>query len=164
MNLPEVESDRLKAIGYVSRAAELVSSDDLAALEQEAQRHNRASGVTGLLIFDAGCYIQVLEGPAHAVDATLERIRCDGRHEELEQVLDEPIAGRSFAHWALASIDLSAPAASVGIFSLAGGIEDFLGRVDAEPQGNRRRLVSALHQVLALLDKAQGNDGRQRGS
>jgi hypothetical protein len=158
MTISEAGSERLKAIGYVSRAAEPVSSDELAALEQEAHRSNRAAGVTGLLVFDAGCYIQILEGPAHAVDATLERIRGDGRHEELEQVIDMPIHARSFSHWALASIDLRAPAASVDIFSLAGGIEDFLGRLDAELPGKGPLLMSALRQVLALLDKAPADD------
>jgi hypothetical protein len=163
MSRRENGAEDLKAIGYVSRAAAPVGSDELTALEQEAHRHNRAADITGLLVFDAGCYVQVLEGPAEAVEATLDRIRRDARHEDLEQVLDMPIGERSFPHWALASIDLEAPAASADIFDFAGGLSDFLGRVDAAPQGRGEVLVLAFRRVLALLDRAQEVDERGRG-
>ena len=157
MNSRETEAGPLKAIGYVSHAATPVGSSALAALEAEAREHNVAAGITGLLVFDAGCYAQVLEGPADAVDATFARIRGDRRHQDLEQVLDTPISERSFPHWALASIDLRAPAASSDVFELPGGLADFLARnVGEAPQGNELVLVNAFKQVLELLDKAQG--------
>jgi hypothetical protein len=162
MSAPVSEAVALKVIAYVSRATAPVDSNELAALEDEARRYNRTTGITGLLVFDAGHYIQVLEGPAGAVDATLVRIRADPRHEDLEQVLDEPIDERRFARWALASIDLRAPAASVDIDLLAGGLADFLHRVDTAQQGKGRVLVRAFQQVLALLDKARGADDDRR--
>lgn len=157
MSPPVSEALPLKVVAYVSRAAAPVDSNELAALEDEARRYNRATGITGLLVFDAGHFVQVLEGPAGAVDATLGRIRADPRHEDFEQILDEPIVERSFARWALASIDLRAPAASVDLERLAGGLADFLDRVDPRQQGRGRVLVRAFQQVLELLDKARGD-------
>ena len=152
----------LKAIGYVSRAAAPVDSNALAALEGAARMHNRAAGITGLLVFDAGYYVQVLEGPAGAVDATLARIRRDPRHEEMDLVLDTPIDARSFGRWALASIDLRAPAASVDIADLAEDLADFLARVDADRERTGPVLQDAFRQVLGLLDKARGEGGEGR--
>lgn len=162
MSTRATEAVALKAIGYVSRASTPVDSDELATLEYQARMHNRAADITGLLVFDDGYYVQVLEGPADAVDATLERIRSDPRHQDLEQVLDTPIRERNFARWALASIDLRAPAASIGLGSLAGDLAGFLARVDETRQGMGPVLPSAFQQVLTLLDKARGvgDEGR----
>lgn len=162
MNTRATEPVTLKAIGYVSRAAAPVESDELAALEYEARMNNRATDITGLLVFDDGYYVQVLEGPVDAVDATLERIRWDPRHEELEQVLDTPISERSFARWAMASIDLRAPAASVGIGNLAEDLAGFLARVDKVQQATSPVLLDAFQQVLTLLDKSRGERRESR--
>lgn len=163
MNSRATNAVALKAIAYVSRAAAPVDSNELSALEDEARRNNRATGITGLLVFDAGHYVQVLEGPADAVDATLARIREDPRHEDFEQILDKPISERSFARWALASIDLHAPAASVNLEHLAEDLEGFLARVDPVQQGGKDRvLLSAFQQVLALLDNTRGDGDNGR--
>ena len=151
-----MNTEALKAVGYVSRASMPVDSIELAILEDEARTNNVLADITGLLVFDSGCFVQVLEGPAGAVDATLARIRRDMRHEDLELVLDTPISARSFGRWALASVDLRAPAASVDIGDLAGDLAHFLERIDQSQPRTGLMLLSAFQQVLSLLGKMRG--------
>jgi hypothetical protein len=69
-----------------------------------ARRRNEASGITGALMLSAGTFIQVLEGPVGAVEATFERICCDLRHRHV-RLLELAIAEeRVFADWAMVQV------------------------------------------------------------
>lgn len=82
-----------------------------ADLEREVQtileasrRNNVAAGVTGALIFNAGCFAQVLEGPTAAVEATFERIQQDDRHASVSVIASGPVHERRFSGWAMAFV------------------------------------------------------------
>jgi len=69
-----------------------------------ARRRNEASGITGALMLSSGVFIQVLEGPVSAVEATFERICCDLRHRHV-RLLELAIAEeRVFAEWAMVQV------------------------------------------------------------
>ncbi|MCJ2074874.1 BLUF domain-containing protein, partial [Methylobacterium sp. E-016] len=48
-----------------------------------SQRNNGRSNVSGALMFNAGAFAQVLEGPRRQVEETFERIQCDDRHGDV---------------------------------------------------------------------------------
>ncbi len=61
-------------------------SNELSALRSilsASRRNNQAAGVTGFLIFDRDSFLQVLEGPRDALDATMARIAQDDRHRDV---------------------------------------------------------------------------------
>lgn len=64
-----------------------------------SRRNNRAAGVTGLLCHLDGSYLQFLEGPDAAVQATFARIGRDPRHRDLLKVHDAAIGSRAFGDW-----------------------------------------------------------------
>ncbi|SER46102.1 Sensors of blue-light using FAD [Faunimonas pinastri] len=69
-----------------------------------SRRNNARAGITGALMFNAGCFGQVLEGPADAVEATFERIQQDPRHDEVS-LLDLSLqAERFFGNWSMAFV------------------------------------------------------------
>lgn len=72
--------------------------DDILAV---SQRNNMACDITGALMFNAGCFGQVLEGDRDALEATFERIQRDERHSEVSLLAFEPIATRSFGGWSM---------------------------------------------------------------
>lgn len=85
-----------------------------AALEAEirqilgtSRRNNARAGVTGALLFNAGCFGQVLEGPLPAVQATFERIQRDERHGEVTLLDFGPAERRGFAAWSMAFVGRS---------------------------------------------------------
>ena len=67
----------------------------------DARRLNPANDVTGALICRADLYLQLLEGPEAAVEATYERITKDDRHLEVQRLVSRPIEKRLFPDWAM---------------------------------------------------------------
>jgi hypothetical protein len=66
-----------------------------------ARRNNVRDDITGALICRADVYLQLLEGPRQAVEATFGRIRRDDRHLEVQRCLAMPAAARLFPAWAM---------------------------------------------------------------
>ena len=125
---------------YASAATRPPTPDDLNEILESSRRNNQRLGVTGLLLYSAGSFFQVLEGEAAVVDELFRRIAEDPRHDQLVQIVREPIARRAFADWSMGFSGLSAEALSelggAGDFFEAGG----LGKVGA---GRARRLLAA---------------------
>lgn len=66
-----------------------------------SQRNNAGGGITGALMFDAGCFGQVLEGSREALVSTFDRIQRDKRHGDVTLLAFEPIAIRIFGQWSM---------------------------------------------------------------
>jgi hypothetical protein len=94
---------------YVSRA--VVDFDRAALLEllERSRAHNTAAGLTGLLLFKSGQFLQVLEGDRQRVLDLYARIRLDPRHVGLVQVHDRDVAARDFPDWSMGFFDLADP-------------------------------------------------------
>ncbi len=67
----------------------------------DARRCNARDGITGMLICRADLYLQLLEGPEAAVDATYRRIAADDRHMELRLLTRRTVTDRLFPDWAM---------------------------------------------------------------
>ena len=67
----------------------------------DARRLNPPNDVTGALICRADLYLQLLEGPKDAVEATFARIARDDRHLEVQRLVSRPIDQRLFPDWAM---------------------------------------------------------------
>lgn len=73
----------------------------------KSQHNNRRDGITGALLFNAGCFAQVLEGPLGAVEAAFERIQQDERHGDVSLLALNAIETRSFPNWAMGFVGAS---------------------------------------------------------
>ncbi|MBD8653079.1 BLUF domain-containing protein [Rhizobium sp. CFBP 13726] len=69
--------------------------------------NNLRDEITGALLFNAGCFAQVLEGPLERVEAAFERIQQDERHGEVSLLAVDPISHRYFPNWAMGFIGTS---------------------------------------------------------
>ena len=67
----------------------------------EARRCNARDGLTGALICRADIYLQLLEGPKEALEATYARIVADDRHLEVQRLVHEPTDTRLFPEWSM---------------------------------------------------------------
>lgn len=98
------------SLTYVSSAVALFSRDALHDLLQQSRKANDAVGVTGLLLYRAGNFMQVLEGEEPAVQATFQKIQADPRHRGILILLQQKsIQTREFDGWSMAFRDLSTP-------------------------------------------------------
>jgi hypothetical protein len=78
------------------------SGEEIRRILAVSQRNNEPQGITGALIFNAGCFGQVLEGPQNAIEETFERIQQDDRHGDVSLLDFAPISHRSFPNWSMA--------------------------------------------------------------
>ncbi|MBY0231870.1 MAG: BLUF domain-containing protein [Gemmataceae bacterium] len=97
----------MHSLVYVSSAVEPFSRADLVALLDQSRTRNEAAGITGLLLYKDGNFMQALEGEKEAVEATHARIERDPRHRGLIVLLRGPAPERRFAGWSMAFRDLS---------------------------------------------------------
>jgi hypothetical protein len=74
-------------------------------LERSRER-NGALGVTGLLLYKDGNFLQVLEGEADVVRPLFGKIERDPRHRGIIKVIDEEGAEREFPEWSMGFRDL----------------------------------------------------------
>lgn len=112
----------LKQTIYISRAHPDLTRADLQAILATSVRCNDQTGLTGFLLHGHGLFLQVLEGPADAVQATLQRILADPRHSNVDVLQDIEREQREFGRWSMGFKDLDADELARGDF------EPFLGR------------------------------------
>ncbi|MFG6429822.1 BLUF domain-containing protein [Roseateles sp. LYH14W] len=91
---------------YASRATAAPTDSDLAAILKASREHNPAEGITGLLCFTDGVFVQVLEGGRNAVNARYKRIVEDPRHRDVILLAYEEITERGFAGWTMGQVNL----------------------------------------------------------
>ena len=93
---------------YVSQARAGLSDDDIAAILATSHEHNPSRAITGMLLFAEnrdgrrGSFMQLLEGPAEAVEALRRRIFDDPRHHTKIVVERGSAEDRSFPDWSMA--------------------------------------------------------------
>jgi len=92
---------------YASRAVESVDPDDLAAILKKSKANNPPIGVTGVLCFSDGIFLQVLEGGRSPVSALYNKIASDPRHHDVVLLSYEEVSERSFAGWSMGQVNLS---------------------------------------------------------
>lgn len=114
---------------YVSAATHPFTPDELDGLLQTSRANNSRLGLSGMLLYRDGDFLQVLEGQEDAVRATYERISRDPRHRRI-MVLDESEVGeRSFAEWSMGFRRLSGddhPEGFVDFFSRRQSVADIV--------------------------------------
>lgn len=92
---------------YASRAAQAVNHDTLGALMKSSRARNLAAGITGVLIFNDGVFLQLLEGGRNAVSALYNRITRDERHHDVVLLSYDEVAERRFTGWSMGQANLS---------------------------------------------------------
>jgi hypothetical protein len=92
---------------YASRAAESVTPDELLAILKKSKADNPALGITGVLCFSGGIFLQLLEGGRLQVNRLYNRIVADPRHRDVVLLSYEEIDERSFAGWSMGQVNLS---------------------------------------------------------
>jgi Sensors of blue-light using FAD len=98
-------------IVYTSIASQAFSAADLQRLVIGARTRNKTLGVTGMLIFHDGIFLQALEGEHRAVYEIFASIRDDIRHHDVAVLHRGPgLEPRVFGDWSLGFADVSGTA------------------------------------------------------
>lgn len=91
---------------YASRASASIDQEELHTLLRHCKSANPRQGVTGVLCFSSGIFMQVLEGGRMAVNALYNKIVADPRHTDVVLLDYAEIRERRFAGWSMGQVNL----------------------------------------------------------
>ncbi len=95
----------LSYVLYASRLTSALDRETLSEILDTSQRNNARNGLSGFLHVEAPNIVQFIEGPHTMLQATMDRIKQDPRHEGL-QILDQgAFERRYFDGWTMALVD-----------------------------------------------------------
>ena len=150
--------DDLRRLLYRSRST-LAGSDEaiettIARILETSQRNNARDGLTGALLFTSSMFIQALEGPLAAIEATFERICSDHRHGEVEIIEFCTVTERAFAKWSLERVHADAGVEGLFLQLAQAGEDDASGSASAQ----------AVSLMTTLLELGWGSQDRSKAA
>jgi hypothetical protein len=102
-----MEMNSLAFLIYSSFATNRLSQRDLLELLTNARATNEAHGLTGMLLYRDGIYLQFLEGQRPDIDELLSRLEKDTRHHGIRIIQEGELAKRMFPDWSMAYKNLA---------------------------------------------------------
>ena len=91
----------LVSLIYISASSHLMNNDELEEILTKSRANNTELGLTGMLLYYEGAFMQVLEGPEESVHRLYSRINLDPRHSRITRLWEEYIPERSFPDWSM---------------------------------------------------------------
>ena len=96
------DPETLQALTYVSSARAPMKDAGLQQLLQRARANNQREGVTGVLLYADGNFMQYIEGQPEALQRVYAIIRADRKHHGLIELFSEQVSERAFSDWTMA--------------------------------------------------------------
>jgi hypothetical protein len=108
------------SITYMSTEVAPFTRSQLYDLLTASRKKSARLGVTGLLLYKGGIFIQTIEGDDDAVTDLYESIRSDARHRDVTTVFSGRVPAAKFPNWTMGFRDLNlhAPELPSGYSSL----------------------------------------------
>ncbi|MBA3057154.1 MAG: BLUF domain-containing protein [Gammaproteobacteria bacterium] len=97
---------------YASRATD-TSLQAIEAILLQSRQHNPECGITGILCYGGGIFLQAIEGGRTAVSELYGHIQKDIRHKDVMLLHYEEITERRFGGWTMGQVNMSKINASI---------------------------------------------------
>ena len=91
----------LTSLVYVSLASHDMSDEELKEILRVSRENNAKLGLTGMLLYRDGFFIQALEGEKGKVHKLYDKIKGDGRHRNILTAYENDIEQRAFDDWSM---------------------------------------------------------------
>ena len=91
---------------YASRAID-TGADAIEAILAQARQYNPTCGITGILCYGGGIFLQAIEGGRMAVSELYGHIQKDPRHKDVALLSYEEITERRFGGWTMGQVNMS---------------------------------------------------------
>lgn len=91
---------------YASRAVD-TSSGAIDAILAQSRQFNPLSGITGILCYGGGIFLQAIEGGRMPVSELYGHIQKDQRHKDVVLLHYEEISERRFGGWTMGQVNMS---------------------------------------------------------
>lgn len=86
-------------IVYISSAVLGLNENDIVSIVRNSQKNNKESGITGILLYSHGNFMQLIEGDDTAVELLYKKISKDRRHTNINLLYKEKIIHSLFSGW-----------------------------------------------------------------
>ena len=90
---------------YASRAVDN-SSEAITSILAHSRQYNPGLGITGILCYGGGVFLQAIEGGRMAVNELYGHILRDARHKDVVLLDYEEISERRFGGWTMGTVNL----------------------------------------------------------
>lgn len=97
----EEQVEEVLRLTYSSQAVEPFDEAALVSLLAHAREKNTRMGLSGMLLYAAPTFLQVLEGDPEVVESVYAEIEADPRHDEMRVLLRETEVERLFGDWTM---------------------------------------------------------------
>lgn len=91
---------------YASRAVDS-SPEAIENILSQSRHSNPSSGITGILCYGSGIFLQAIEGGRMSVSELYGHIQRDARHKDVVLLHYEEISERRFGGWTMGRVNLS---------------------------------------------------------
>jgi len=125
---------------YASRVADHQNLETTDAILAQSRSHNPACGITGILCYGGGIFLQALEGGRTAVNDLYKHILNDPRHKDVILLSYEEISERRFGGWTMGLVNTAKLNASI--------LLKYSERPELDPYGVSGAVSMALLQEL----------------
>ena len=102
---------------YVSRAQSPEVANTTQSILDSARKYNIANGITGILCFGGGLYLQAVEGGRTQVNELYGHIVRDPRHRDVVLLYYQEISDRRFGGWTMGQVNLAKLNTSIVLIS-----------------------------------------------
>lgn len=92
---------------YVSSAVPGCSEDQIDSMLKKAREYNKSQGLTGILLFRGGIFLQLLEGDEEKVNRLYEKIAANSLHRNLVKIFAKGGNPPIFSDWSMAYREVS---------------------------------------------------------
>ena len=91
---------------YASRAID-TNPEAIDAILAQSRQYNPASGITGILCYGGGIFLQAIEGGRNAISELYGHIQKDTRHKDVVILQYEEITERRFSGWTMGQVNIA---------------------------------------------------------
>jgi hypothetical protein len=98
----------MKQLFYVSNTSLIFKGkEDIEDILETASNYNNQKGLSGVLLYHSGLFLQLLEGEAADVDLLYSKIFKDPRHNNVTVLFELEAQKRIFTKWGMAYRDVN---------------------------------------------------------
>jgi Sensors of blue-light using FAD len=90
---------------YASRAVDK-NPEAIEEILVQSRQFNPASGITGILCYGGGIFLQAIEGGRNAISELYGHIQRDARHKDVVLLQYEEITERRFGGWTMGQVNM----------------------------------------------------------
>ncbi len=143
--MPENQTAPIYHLIYQSSATVRLDQKQLMELLKLARLKNEGAGLSGMLLYRDGLYLQYVEGLRSDVYALLNRLKNDPRHQAIRIIRESILRHRLFSDWSMAYKNLSGLKSS----NVPGYSESLQGQSTMPIEGSPEELLIKMFHGMA---------------